>query len=207
MIIHAKEKKERALGEKLFLKAHRCTSPKCSMIRRPYRPGVHGKNRRKVSDFGTQLMAKQKLKISYGVSEHRLKNIFKEASRNPAATGEKMIELLERRLDNVVFRAGFAESRPMAHNMVSQGHITVNGRKTSIPSYVVRAGDVIGIRKESEEGGIAKDLREKMKKISLPAWLSYDEPEKLTAKVKSIPQGTDMPFDVSRVIEFFAKNN
>ncbi|MDP1688830.1 MAG: 30S ribosomal protein S4 [bacterium] len=206
MIIHAKEKKERALGEKLFLKAHRCSSPKCSMIRRPYRPGVHGKNRRKISDFGTQLMAKQKLKITYGVSEHKLKNIFKEASRNPAATGEKMIELLERRLDNTVFRAGFADSRPMAHNLVSQGHISVNGKRTRIPSFMIRKGDKIGIRLESQERSFAKDLKEKAKSISLPIWLSL-ESEKLTAEVKAIPKETDMIFDVSRVIEFFSKNN
>ena len=204
MIIHAKEKKERALGEKLFLKAHRCSSPKCSMIRRPYRPGVHGKSRRKISDFGTQLMAKQKLKISYGVSEHRLKNIFKEASRNPAATGEKMIELLERRLDNVVFRSGFGDSRPMAHNLVSQGHITINGRKITIPSSIVRIGDVVAIRPQSKEKGFAKNLPEKMKKYSMPTWLTFD-PDKLAVKIKSLPKDSDMPFDVSRVIEFFAK--
>lgn len=204
MIIHAKEKKERALGEKLFLKAHRCSSPKCSMIRRPYRPGVHGKNRRKISDYGTQLMAKQKLKISYGVSEHRLKNIFKEASRDKAATGEKMIELLERRLDNVVFRAGFGDSRPMAHNLVSQGHITVNGKKTRIPSYVIRVGDKIGIRKESQDKGFAKELKEKTKKITLPTWLSSD-PDKISVEIKANPRESDMQFDVSRVIEFFAK--
>ena len=206
MIIHAKEKKERALGEKLFLKAHRCSSPKCSMIRRPYRPGVHGKNRRKISDFGTQLMAKQKLKITYGVSEHKLKNIFKEASSNPSATGEKMIELLERRLDNTVFRAGFADSRPMAHNLVSQGHISVNGKRTRIPSFIIRKGDKIGIREESKQRSFAKDLKEKAKSVSLPIWLSL-EPEKLTAEVKAIPKETDMVFDVSRVIEFFSKNN
>lgn len=206
MIIHAKEKKERALGEKLFLKAHRCSSPKCSMIRRPYRPGVHGKNRRKVSDFGTQLIAKQKLKITYGVNEHQLKNIFKEALRNPEATGEKMMELLERRLDNAVFRAGFAGSRPMAHNLVSQGHITVNGKKTSIPSYMFRLGDVIGIRAESQNKGFAKDLGETLKKTTLAPWLSL-EPEKLRVVVSALPKGGDVPFDVSRVIEFFAKNN
>lgn len=206
MIIHAKEKKERALGEKLFLKAHRCSSPKCSMIRRPYRPGVHGKKRRKISDFGTQLMAKQKLKITYGLNERQLKNIFKEASRNPEATGGKMIELLERRLDNAVFRAGFADSRPMAHNLVSQGHIVVNGKKTTIPSYAIRMGDAISIRTESQEKVFAKDLREKLKKVSLPTWLSV-EPEKLGATVKALPKESDTPLDVSGVIEFFAKNN
>ena len=149
-------------------------------------------------------MAKQKLKISYGVSEHRLKNIFKEASRNPAATGEKMIELLERRLDNVVFRAGFGDSRPMAHNLVSQGHITVNGRKTRIPSYVIRLGDKVAIRTESQERGFAKGLKDKTKKVTLPVWLSSD-PDKFLVEIKSYPKDSDIEFDVNRVIEFFAK--
>lgn len=206
MIIHAKEKKERALGEKLFLKAYRCSSPKCSMTRRPYRPGVHGKKRRKISDFSAQLQAKQKLKFTYGVSERQLKNIFKEASRNPEVTGEKMIELLERRLDNAVFRAGFANSRPMAHNLVSQGHVTVNGRKVTVPSYIFRPNDVIAIRLESKDRSFAKDLVEKFKRASPPSWLALDS-EKLAAKVTAFPKETDMSFDVTGVIEFFAKNN
>ena len=205
MIIHAKEKKERALGEKLFLKAHRCNSPKCSMMRRPYRPGVHGKKRRKISDFGTQLMAKQRLKITYGVSERQLTNIFKEASRNPEATGEKMIEILERRLDNAVFRSGLADSRPMAHNLVSQGHVVVNGRKTNIPSYAVRPGDTFGLKAESRDKGFAKDLREKLGNASSPPWLKVNAPE-LAATVTALPKEVDVP-DLSGVIEFFAKNN
>ena len=205
MIIHAKEKKERALGEKLFLKAHRCNSPKCSMMRRPYRPGIHGKKRRKISDFGTQLMAKQRLKVTYGVSERQLTNVFKEASRNPEATGEKMIEILERRLANAVFRGGFADSRPMAHNLVAQGHVVVNGRKTNISSYKVRPGDVFGIRVESHDKGFAKDLRGKLEHVSAPPWLKIDA-EKLSAKVTALPKEVEVP-DLSGVIEFFAKNN
>ncbi len=207
MIIHAKEKKERALGEKLFLKAHRCNSPKCSMTRRPYRPGVHGKNRRKVSDYGMQLNAKQKLKVIYGVNESQLTNVFKVASRNPEATGQKMIEILERRLDNLVFRSAIADSRPMAKNFITRGHILVNGKKTVSPSSSLRPGDVVSVRLESKELGGFKDLKEKLKKIpSSLNWFNVD-PEKLEVKIAAYPTESDLAFDISGVIEFFAKNN
>ncbi|MBI2036000.1 MAG: 30S ribosomal protein S4 [Candidatus Liptonbacteria bacterium] len=207
MIIHAKEKKERALGEKLFLKAHRCNSPKCSMTRRPYRPGVHGKNRRKVSDYGVQLNAKQKLKVIYGLNESQLTNIFRAASRNPEATGQKMTELLERRLDNLIFRSAIADSRPMAKNLISRGHILVNGKKTVSPSCALRRGDVVSVRPESKDKGVFKNLGEKLKKaVAAPSWFNVD-PEKLEVKISALPADVDLGFDISGVIEFFAKNN
>lgn len=207
MIIYAKEKKERALGEKLFLKAHRCNSPKCAMLRRPHKPGVHGKNSRgKTSDFGEQLKSKQKFKLSYGVNEAQLTRIFKEAARSTAGTGEKIMEALERRLDSVIFRSGLADSRIMARHLVVRGHFMVNGVKTVSPSYRVYVGDIISVRLESRSKTLFRELPQSLLKVSVPSWLEISA-EKLEAKVVSLPHGIDPPFNIGAVVEYFSKNN
>ena len=206
MIIYAKEKKERSLGEKLFLKAYRCNSPKCAMMRKPHRPGAHGKGRQKVTDFGTQLKVKQKFKVSYGVTEGQLHSIFKEAVRSSSVTGEKIMELLERRLDSALFRAGLVDSRIMARQFITRGHIKVNGHKTTSPSYSLHLNDVVSVRPESKETSMFKDRKEKIVEANIPTWIQVDK-DKLEAKVVALPHGVDPPFDVGLMIEYFAKNN
>ncbi len=203
-MFNTKEKKERSLGVKLFLKASRCNSPKCVMIRRPQKPGQHGKRRRTLSEYGLQLMEKQKIQVSYGLRETQVKKIFEKASSNPGVTGEMIIQLLEKRLDNVVYRLGFALSRSVARQLVSHGHIVVNGRKVTIPSYSLRIGDKIGIRKESKDHPVLKDLSESLKKYEAPVWLSVDS-EKLEGKVLAMPKDVDAPFDVNMVVDYYSK--
>lgn len=205
MRLRAKEKKERALGEHLHLKAERCSSPKCAMIRRPYRPGQHGKSRRRApSEFGQQLREKQKLKFVYGLKENQIKNLFDAASRSRTATGEKMIEALERRLDNVVYRLGIAPSRIVARQIIKDGHIVVNGRKVTIPAYQVRIGEVVGIRPESKTRGVFKNLENVYKKFEAPAWLFLDK-EKREGKMAAKPFDAQVIFDTDLVIEYLSR--
>lgn len=206
MVIQAKEKKERALGEKLFLKAHRCSSAKCAMLRRPDRPGVHAKSRarRSSSDFGSQLKAKQKFKLTYGVNEVQFERIFKEASQSAASTGEKIIETLERRIDNAIFRSGLADSRIMARHFVVRGHFLANGKKTTSPSFLVNAGDVIEVRPESRTKLPFREIPEKLAKFTAPGWLKVS-PNEFKAEIVSRPQ-VESPFDIGAVVEYFSKN-
>ena len=206
MIIQAKEKKERALGEKLFLKAHRCNSPKCAMLRRPNRPGVHTKSRRKSSDYGNQLNAKQKFKLSYGVNERQMTSIFKEAARDKESTGEKIMETLERRFDNAVFRSGLADSRIIARHFIVRGHFLLNGRKTVSPSCLVKKDDVIAVRQESKSKLPFRELSQNLVKFTPPSWLNLNS-DKLEAKVVALPRGIEPAFNISSVVEYFAKNN
>ena len=200
-----KEKKERALGVHLFLKAERCNSGKCALVRRPYRPGVHGKSRRKqLSEYGLQLAEKQKIMFSYGLKEKAMERIFKEALHKKEAITTTIVNLLERRLDNVVFRMGFAPSRIMAKQFISHGHILVNGRKVTIASFQVKTGDVITIREKSRTTALFKDLSENLKKYETPVWLQLDK-DKLEGKVKSLPFDVEIPFDINLVVDFYSK--
>lgn len=204
-----KEKKERALGERLHLKGTRCDSPKCAAVRRPYPPGVHGKSRRKtLSEFGRQLKEKQKFKLTYLLDERNLSRIFGEAVKNSKAStggvGAKFLELLERRLDNVIFRIGIAPSRLMARQLVLHGHIFINGRRVRSPGYEVRPNEVISVRKESITEGPFRDLKEKLKTYDMPKWLALDA-EKLEGRVMTLPTGIDMPFEISLLVEAFSK--
>jgi len=204
-MFNTKEKKERALGVKLLLKPQRCFSPKCVTIRRPTKPGIHGRARtRPLSEFGVQLKEKQKFQWSYGLREAPMRRIFSAALKNPAVTGNMIIILLERRLDNVVFRLGFAPSRSVGRQLVGHGHILVNGRRVDIPSYRVKAGDSIAIRPQSKTNLVFKDLAEALKKYEPPAWLALDK-EKLEAKVVSLPKDYDVPFDVNMVVDYYSK--
>ncbi len=196
-----KEKKERSLGTKLFIKAERCSGPKCVMIRRPYRPGVHGHARRRggISEFGRQLQEKQKIQITYGLSGRQMRNLFK------GSLGKTLV-LLERRLDRVVFLLGFAPSTRVARQVVSHGHIVVNGRKVTIPSYSVKIGDVISIRPESRRAKIFEELGMKLKQYEPPVWLKLDK-ENLKGECKENPKPEDInaPFDINLVGQFYAR--
>ena len=199
------EKKERALGAKLFLKPERCNSPKCAVAKRPYKPGPHGKKRfRRISEFGKQLNEKQKVRFSYGLSEKQLEKYFVESNRSEEPTHEAMIKFLESRLDNAVFRSGFAGSRRVARQFVSHGHIMVNGRKVTIPSFSVKAGDRITIRPESADQPDFSDLDDKFKNFEAPEWIKLDK-EKKAALVESEPKGVEMPFDMDLVVNYYLK--
>lgn len=184
-------------------------SPKAAIARRPYPPGMHGKSsRRSVSEYGEQLRAKQKIRWSYGLTERQLKRLVKDAIRRTAVTGPQIIEILERRLDNVVYRLGFAPSRFAARQLVVHGHIVVNGRKVTVPSYSVRVGDIITIRPESRPKKLFAGLSEEVKKVQLPPWLALDH-KTLEGKVIALPSAygdaQSFPFDIGAVVEFYSK--
>ncbi|MFA5052642.1 MAG: 30S ribosomal protein S4 [Parcubacteria group bacterium] len=198
------EKKERALGVRLFLKADRCNSPKCAASKRPYKPGPHAKSFKKVSEYGRELLEKQKVRFSYGLAERQLEKYFVSADKGTEPTHEAMIKLLESRLDNVVFRIGFAGSRRIARQLVSHGHITVNGRKVTIPSYSVRPDDLITIRPESAEEPMFSGVSERFKNFEAPEWIKLDK-EKKAALIISVPKGVEMPFDMDLVVNYYLK--
>jgi small subunit ribosomal protein S4 len=199
------EKRERALGIKLFLKGDRCNSPKCAMVRRPNRPGMHGgKRRRALSEYGEQLLEKQRIKASYGLREAQLTKIVKEAMKERGAASDLIVNQLERQLSNVIFRLSLTSSRIIARQLIGHGHFLVNGKKVAIPSYAVKAGDVISIKPSSSNLLIFKDLSNKIKKYEPPEWLYLDK-EKLEGKVLSLPKDIEMPFDVSLVVDYYSK--
>lgn len=199
------EKRERALGTKLMLKPHRCSSPKCATIRKPQPPGPHGStHRRAASEYGAQLREKQKIKATYGIREAAMRKVFAAAEKATGATGEAMLMLLERRLDNVVYRLGFAPSRSIARQLVSHGHIMVNGRRVNTPSALVVTGNVITIRPQSKDIADFKDLSERMKSYETPVWLVLDK-STMTGKVVSAPKDLDMAFDTNLVVDYYSK--
>jgi len=201
-----KEKKERSLGERLNLKGERCASPKCAAIRRPYRPGVHGQSRRRkaLSEFGLQLKEKQKFKVSYGIDERNLKQIFFRALRAKGSSAEKLVEFLERRLDNAVFRLGLASSRGSARQLIVHGHIMVSKKRVRSPGFFVKAGDVIVLAPGSELLFNLVKRKEILKKYEPPSWLHLDK-EKLEGRVLSNPQDVAVPFEANLVVESFSK--
>lgn len=205
-MVGPKEKKERALGVRLGLKAERSMSPKSAMVRKPYRPGVHGPNSRPraLSEFGLQIREKNKFKISYGVNERNLKRLFERAQVSKGATGAKMVEYLELRLDSTIYQLGFAPSRGAARQLVNHGHIMVNKRKVTSPGYEVKKGDLISVRPGSETKGAFAKRREFLKKYDPPSWLRMD-PEKLEGEVLSPPTDFEPPFEINLLVESFSK--
>lgn len=202
-----KEKKERALGERLYLKGERCASPKCAMVRKPYRPGMHGQKRHRVknvSEYGLQEREKQKFKLSYGIDERNLRRLFRGAEREAGSTAVKLAELLELRLDNVVYRLGFAPSRGAARQRIVHGHIAVNGTRVRAPGYEVRAGDAIAFREASRGRSFVKLLSESLGKYEPPSWLALDR-EKLEGKVLSPPTDFTPPFEINLLVESLNK--
>lgn len=193
------EKKERSLGVKLFLKAERCNSPKCVTVRRPQRPGVHGKRRSTKTEFGKQLQEKQKIQIYFGLNNRQMRQLF-NASR------DEVLRTLFHRLDQVVFAAGIAKSSRIARQFISHGHITVNGRKVTIPSFNVTIGDVVSVRPESRGKKIFEGIQEQLKKYTPPLWITINS-ETLEGKCVALATSVDIqfPFDVSLVGQFYAR--
>ncbi len=198
----------RRAGEKLFLKGDRCLSPKCAMVRRPYAPGIHGHNpSRGGSEFGKQLAMKQKIKRLYGVMERQFRHHFDEVRNVPGVTGDQLIGRLERRLDNVVYRLGFAASRVLAKQLVSHKMFEVNGKRMNIPSMEVKIGDVIALKKSKKEKTYFKNLEETLKnKKDVPHWLELDA-EKQVGKVIALPNRQDVgvQVDAQMVVEYYSK--
>ncbi len=191
---------------KLFLKGDRCFTEKCSVDRRTYAPGQHGQGRAKVSDYGVQLREKQKVRRIYGVLEQQFRGYYVKAARMKGVTGENLLQLLERRLDNVIFRLGFGASRKEARIMVSHGHFKVNGRTVNIPSYVVRAGDEVALREKSKSGLRFQELATAMDRKGLPGWLELDK-QNLKGKVLSMPSREDiaLPINENLIVELYSK--
>jgi small subunit ribosomal protein S4 len=205
-MIGPKEKRERALGVRLGLKGERALSPKSSVIRKPYKPGVHGPRGRvrALSEFGLQLREKSKFKISYGVNENNLKRLFKMSQAAKGANGAKMLEFLERRVDNVVFQLGFAPSRGAARQIVNHGHINVNKKKVKSPGYTVRKGDIISVRTGSLTKAGLNKRKEILAKYDPPSWLRLDA-DKMEGEVLSLPSDINAPFEINLLVESFSK--
>ncbi|MDR2163814.1 MAG: 30S ribosomal protein S4 [Clostridiales Family XIII bacterium] len=191
-------------SQKLFLKGERCYSPKCSLERRNYPPGQHGQGRKKTSDYGLQLREKQKAKRFYGLLEKQFHNTFLKAARRKGITGENLLVMLEMRLDNVVFRMGLASSRKEARQFVNHGHFTVDGRKVDIPSYEVKPGQKVAVRKKSHSSPKFKEIRDFQ--ITSPEWLSVDF-DKLEGMVVSYPtrNAIDTPIAEHLIVELYSK--
>ena len=196
----------RRSGEKLFLKGDRCFTPKCSVDKRPRPPGMQFRRRPRISDRGMQLREKQKARYSYGMLERQFRRIFAEAARQAGVTGDNLLILLERRLDNIVYRLGFSDSRNQARQLVRHGHITLNDRKTDIPSALVKEGDTIGWRKESTKSEYCKQLAQTIEAKVVPEWLSLDK-KKLVGQVVSLPTPEDIEaqFDGKTIVEHYSR--
>ena len=194
----------RTEGAKLFLKGERCLSKKCAMEKRPVVPGQHGTGRKKVTEYGRQLREKQKLKRTYGLLEKQMRAYYEEAERLNGVTGETMLSLIERRLDNVVYRMGIGASRDEARQIVSHGHICVNGKRVNIPSYEVKAGDEISIKENKRSLEMFKTLKEV--KVVLPKWVEFDA-TKLSGKILDLPKRDDIDLAIEEhlIVELYSR--
>ena len=193
-------------GQKLFLKGSRCYSDKCSITRRNYAPGQHGQKKTKLSEYGTQLREKQKTKSFYGVGEKQFRRYFGIAESKKGITGENLLQILESRLDNVVYRLGFGSSRPQARQLVTHGHFEVNGHKVDIASYLVKEGDIIAVRESKKDTAIIKENIEINATKPVPAWLERDA-EKLSGKVIRLAarEDVDLPVEEHLIVELYSK--
>ena len=191
---------------KLFLKGERCYTDKCAIERRNYPPGQHGQGRPKFSEYSIQLREKQKVKRMYGLLENQFRRTFTEAARIKGITGETLLVLLERRLDNVTYRVGFASSRAEARTLVRHGHILVNGKKVNIPSYVVRAGDVVSVREKSRQLGRVLTAMEGVQRRGVPEWAELDR-DTCSGKIRLLPTRSDvtMPINEKLIVELYSK--
>ncbi len=193
-------------GMKLFLKAERCMTPKCAIEKRAYVPGQHGQGRKKFSEYGVQLREKQKVRRIYGVLEKQFRRYFAAADRKKGVTGENLLQALEMRLDNVIYRMGLAGSRAAARQQVRHKQFTVNGKKVNIPSYQVRQGDIIRFAKGKDEKINIKDALEKLKEKTLPSWLSFDSGSK-QGSVQSLAPREDitLPIQEQLIVELYSR--
>ena len=194
----------RRSAQKLFLKGERCTSKKCALERRPAAPGQHGTGRKKPSEYNVQLREKQKVKKAYGMLEKQFHSYYVEALRQKGNTGQNMLFLLEKRLDNVVYRMGIGSSRAQSRQIVSHGHITVNGKRVNIPSYQLKAGDTIAIKEENKGNEMFKEL--KGAKIVMPKWVEFDT-ETFVGRIIQAPEREDIDqnFNEQLIVELYSK--
>ncbi|WZL72606.1 30S ribosomal protein S4 [Clostridiaceae bacterium 35-E11] len=191
-------------GQKLYLKGERCYTDKCAISRRGYAPGQHGQGRKKISNYGLQLREKQKAKRFYGLLETQFRSYFEKAEKQAGITGENLLSILETRLDNVVYRLGFASSRKEARQLVRHGHFTVNGKKVDIPSYLVVVGDVIKVKEKSVSSPKFKEMAETA--TNVPNWLEANV-ESLEGKVVSLPtrEDIDIPIAEHLIVELYSR--
>ena len=193
-------------GKKLFLKGERCYSEKCGVVRRSYAPGQHGQGRKKQSGYGLQLRAKQQARRYYGVLESQFRKYYEIATRQAGVTGENLLRILESRLDNVMYRAGFASSRAQARQLVNHGHFTVNGKRVDIPSYRTKPGETISITDKSRNNDMIKSVIEENASRPIPEWLDLDR-NTLQIKIVSLPNREQIDLDVEEtlIVELYSK--
>ena len=193
-------------GTKLFLKGSRCLTEKCAIDRREYPPGQHGQGRPRTSEYSIQLREKQKLKRIFGLQEAQFRCAFHKAERGHGVTGEMLLQLLERRLDNVVYRLGMAASRNEARQLVAHGHITVNGRKTDIPSYLTKIGDVVAVKEQSRSITPFERAVAMLDSRTIPQWLEIDK-KQLRGEIKALPTPEDiaLPVNAQLVVELYSR--
>lgn len=193
-------------GAKLYLKGDKCYSDKCAFTRRGYAPGQHGQGRKKVSEYGLQLREKQKIKRIYGLLETQFRSLFEKADRMKGVTGSNLLSMLERRLDNVAYRSGFANSRAEARHLVRHGHFAVNGKRVNIPSYLVDKGDMLEVREKSQKIARIAGSLEAVKRREIPQWLELDSTA-MKARVRDLPARDDVtaPMEERLVVELYSK--
>jgi small subunit ribosomal protein S4 len=194
-------------GMKLFLKGERCYTEKCGIEKRNFAPGQHGKTRKqKMAGYGVQLREKQKVKRIYGVLEDQFRRYFEQAERTRGITGETLLQLLERRLDNIIYRLGLATSRAQARQLVRHGHFLINGRKVDVPSYSLKAGDVVTVRGTSAQNATIQHAIEEVKGRGIPEWLSFDSGQ-LAGRVTSLPtrEQINLPVQEQLIVELYSK--
>ncbi len=196
-------------GEKLFLKGERCFTAKCAIERRPYAPGIHGRQqrfRRKQSDYALQLREKQKVRRIYGVMERQFRRYYREALRRTGHTGQALLQILERRLDNVIFRMGFSESRAQARQLILHGHFDVNGRKTNVPSFLVKPGDEISVRARSRSLPFFQAQKEEVAHKKQPGWVAVDGAA-LQGQVLTLPAREDIDISLNEqlIVEYYSR--
>ena len=202
----AKCKLCRSYGDKLFLKGAKCVTDKCPIVKRSFRPGQHGKMRRKESNYGLQLREKQKAKRIYGLLERQFHKYFKLAERSKGVTGHVLLQLLERRLDNVVFRLGLAYSRQQARQLVRHGHAYVNRKKVDIPSYILKEGDTLELRGKERTVKKLGEIKKELDSRALPAWLAREK-DGLKGSVKKLPERSELDFSIQEqlIVELYSK--
>lgn len=209
MSIFPQCKKCRRAGQKLFLKGDRCFGPKCAMVKRPDPPGIHKKSRSRRgsgSEYGRQLAEKQKIKVMYGIRERQFKKYVKKAMEAKGDTREILMRTLEMRLDNVVYRLGLAKSRTMARQLVNHGHVLVNGKKISIPSYEIKKGQTVALKEKIKKSSLMADISTILKKYETPAWIALDK-DKIEGKILNIPTTADLGdlALIGQVVEFYSR--
>ena len=193
-------------GQKLFLKGDRCYTDKCAVTRRAYAPGQHGQSRRKLSEYGTQLREKQKVRRAYGILEGQFRHYFEMANKKEGVTGENLLTILESRLDNVVYKLGLAVSRPEARQLVSHAHFTVNGKKVNIPSYMVKPGDVIAVREKSRSSAKFEAILASTESRIVPKWLDMNR-DTMEGRVVAFAErdDIDLPIEEHLIVELHSK--